>query len=136
MSGAHIIPRSVTSTVQNVTTVHVALRNSCVSLCPCGVSAPSRYPLNVGIKATEILFSANSRRNRLGIIKAIPNASARLVVPSSDAFVISLIRPSMREPSVSRESRMPAAAKDFLLICTAYYLPAACARLCRYCYGI
>lgn len=85
-----------------------------VSDLPSGVPDVSRYALKVGIKATEILFSANNRRNRFGIMNAIPNASARAVVPKKAAFVDSLTSPRILETRVSMDSRAPAASRDFL----------------------
>ena len=79
------------------------------------VAESSRYPRKVGIKATEIEFSAKSLLKRFGIIKAIPNASANFEVPKNEAFVISRTSPRILEQSVKNERESPEARSDFFV---------------------
>ena len=67
----------------------------------------------MGIKATDIEFSAKRRRNRFGIINAIPKASANLEVPRKAALVISRTRPKILDKSVKKERESPEARSDF-----------------------
>ena len=69
--------------------------------------------MKVGIKATEIAFSAKSFRKRFGIINATEKLSAKSPVPRKDAFVISRTSPIMREAKVIRVSRSPERTIDF-----------------------
>lgn len=64
----------------------------------------SKYPLNVGINATEIEPSANSRRNKFGSMNATEKASARAEVPRKLALVISLSSPRILDINVRSES--------------------------------
>ena len=116
------MPRTVTQAVRNETSVSVAETNSCVFLRDSPSEQSSRYPRNVGMKATEMLFSANSRRKRFGIINAIPNASAYALVPRKAAFVISRISPIIRDAKVITESSIPDFNKDvcFAPFCCAF----------------
>ena len=75
---------------------------------------PSMYPRKVGIKATEMEFSAKSLLSRFGIIKAMPKASANFEVPRKEAFVISRTSPKILEHKVKKESDSPEAIRDFL----------------------
>lgn len=59
------------------------------------------------MNATETEFSAKRRRNRLGSINANEKASAKALVPIRDAFVISRMRPKIRDIKVSSESIKP-----------------------------
>lgn len=68
------------------------------------------------MNATEIEFSANSLRNKFGIMKAIPKASEKALVPKKRALVISLIKPSILENKVRTESESPFASNDFCFI--------------------
>ena len=111
MSGVIKIPIKTTQVVKKEIKVSVAFKNSFVA--PRLSQSPSRYPLKVGINATEIEFSAKWRRRRFGIINAIPKASAYFEVPKKAALVISLTRPNIREHSVKKESESPALKSDF-----------------------
>ena len=113
IKGATIIPIITTKAVKKETRVRLAEIKSWVVFRPSSVLELSKYSLNVGIKATDTLFSANNRRNKFGIVKAIPKASAKAVVPKKSAFVASRITPSIRENNVMNESFTPEANKDF-----------------------
>ena len=63
--------------------------------------------MKVGIKATEMLFSAKRRRSRFGIIKDVVKASEYMEVPRKLARVISRTKPIMREARVITESTSP-----------------------------
>ena len=67
----------------------------------------------MGINATEIAFSAKRRRKRFGIINAVENASACMLVPKKEAFVISRSNPMIREAKVMSESTSPDLTMDF-----------------------
>lgn len=101
------IPITTTITVQKEISVKVAFRNSRVDFLFSSESPFERYCLNVGIKATETLFSAKRRRKRFGIMKAVAKASAYMEVPRNLAFVISRISPIIREAKVKRDSEIP-----------------------------
>ena len=108
-----IIPRTTTQAVKKETSVKVAFKNSWVSLRLSSESPLARYFLKVGIKATEIAFSAKRRRKRLGIIKAVAKAAAYIDVPRKEAFVISRTSPMMREAKVMRVRTRPERTMDF-----------------------
>ena len=103
MTGAARIPATTVNETANVRKVKVAERE----LRSFSRDSVSRYRRNVGMNATEMLFSANSRRKRFGMKNATVNASESCVVPRKAAFVISRRRPSIREPRVRSESREP-----------------------------
>ena len=52
----------------------------------------------------------------MGIIKAMPKASAKSEVPRKAALVASRTSPKMREIKVRKESWAPAASKDFFFM--------------------
>lgn len=119
MYGAAITPAITVRAVVKLTTVNTAFKKACTSVFVSPRRESSRYDLNVGMNATDMLFSANRRRNRLGIIKATPNASASAEVPKNAAFVISRTRPSMRDTKVNSDSFIPEESND-RFIATAY----------------
>ena len=122
MNGAAIIPQTVKTVVRKVMSVKVALRNCWVSVfcseaeASSSVFSFSRYFLKVGMKATEMLFSAKSFLKRLGAWNAKVKASERSDVPRKAAFVISLIRPRIRDISVRTERLKPDFNNDFLFV--------------------
>ena len=107
------MPSTTMQAVRKLTSVKVEEINSWVSFLFCSPSPFSRYSLKVGIKATEIAFSAKRRRKRLGIWKATEKQSAKSPVPKKEAFVISRTSPIMREAKVMSERIMPERTKDF-----------------------
>lgn len=117
MSGVSAIPAITVSVVRQVINVKVAERKSFVSLWV----RESRCFLKVGIKATEILFSAKSRRSKFGITKATEKASESAEVPRNAAFIISRTKPRIRDEKVSIRSFEPLLTKDFDIIQKQYH---------------
>lgn len=111
IKGVRIIPRPTHKEVARVMRVKVEDKKSLIL----SFDSVSRYRLKVGIKATEMLFSAKRRRKRFGIIKARENASERADVPKKAAFVISRTRPKTRETRVKKESREPFFINELLI---------------------
>lgn len=70
----------------------------------------------MGIKATEIEFSAKRRLNKFGSIKATPKASESWLVPMRAALVISRIRPRILEIRVKKERERPLARMFFFFV--------------------
>ena len=60
----------------------------------------SRMPANSGTKAAFMAPSANSRRMKLGSLKAMKKASAAGLAPRMAAIRMSRVNPSTREPMV------------------------------------
>ena len=137
ISGARAMPAATVTLAVKPTSVKTAFKKfrmffSCSTASVLLPVSPdfSSIALNVGMKATDMLFSANKRRNKLGIINATPNASANALVPKKAAFVISRTKPSMREASVKRESFMPAETKECFINFSIPLLP-LCGNACK-----
>lgn len=111
IKGAETIPSTATQAVAKLTSVKTEFKKAVISAFTAmrfsADSYFSKYPLKVGIKATVTLFSANSRLNKLGSIKAVVNASASGPVPKKEDIVLWRIKPKIREARTKRESFEP-----------------------------
>ena len=112
--GVISIPMHTIKLVKKVRSVNIDERNS-LSF-PLSSSDLSSNSLNVGIKATVILFSAKRRRRRFGIKKETVKASAKGEVPKNLDFTISLIKPKIREIKVNIVRKEPLLIIDCELV--------------------
>ena len=111
-TGAAAIPTiQVTSSAQ-ASTVATASTSKRVASSPSAL----RVAASNGTKACEKAPSANKRRNRLGMRKAIWNASIIAEVPNIAAPICSRTSPVMRDNSVSAETEN-AALNRFMRAC-------------------
>ena len=103
-TGAAAMPTTQVASSAQASTVATASTSARVAASP----SLARVAASSGTKACENAPSANSRRSRLGMRKAIWNASIAAEVPNKAAPICSRTRPVMRETNVRAETEKAA----------------------------